>query len=337
MKQILLFLFVLTNICLSWSQPKSPIRTMDIPPVTEIMTIDGVDDEGSWSDPSECNLAGYVLNGPMTAWDGPEDHACTIRVAWNQLYLYLFVKITDDIKHNWNGTDGNNWEFDNINVLVQLDTNTMITSYDSTTGVFRYCRGNYDWLLLEDRSDIEEITSYSTDTEDGWLVEAAIPWICALPEGSSPGDIMNYLPVIGFDIWSTDSDNSDGDITLGNMESMFVWDDDDQGEPKDDMAWPYLWNNTSVLGYANLIGEPAAHEELNEKDNQISILYPNPAGDILYLSNSDNYSQLKIYSIEGIQVLNKLTGASIVDISMLDPGMYIAVIDKTNTIKFIKE
>lgn len=310
---------------------------MDIPPVTEIMIIDGADNEASWSDPVECELAGYVINTVITAWDGPDDHSCKFRAAWSHSYLYLYLEITDDIEHTWNGTDGNNWEFDNVLVSFQLDTNTVMTSYNTTSVQVRYCRGETGWLAYHGRAEAEEFEVYSTNTENGWLLETAIPWTCALAEEDAPENIIKYLPVIGFDIWSTDSDNSDGNITMGNMESMFVWDNDDQGEPRDDMEWPYLFNNTAVFGYVNLIGIPVSTEKLTKEGIRSSIIYPNPAGDILHLSNYKDFFQIKIYSMEGILVLNEKLSDLSVDISELNCGMYIAVIDNIETCRFIKK
>jgi hypothetical protein len=67
-------------------------------------------------------------------------------------------------------------------------------------------------------------------------------------------------------------------------------------------------------------------------------MYPNPVGDRLYITGSNNYS-LRIFNQEG-QLLMTVKNSSEIDVSSLSPGLYIIEIDsesvKTRQ-KFIKQ
>jgi hypothetical protein len=266
--------------------------------------------------------------------DGEEDFSCTFQFAWSYTHFFVFVEVTDDIEHSWNGTSSNSWEFDNIEFFFQLDTNTRNTTYSENTIQIRFNRGTAGWAF-PGRAEPSDYLTYWTNTEAGWLLEAGIPYTAALPEGTITEDMEGYLPLIGFDLSVFDSDNSNGIDSIGNTELQLVWDDDDL-DPGTDVIDELLFNNTALFGYASLVGIPVSVNELSENDMKNVSIFPNPAGDRLYLSNDNSFSEVKIYSTTGELILSKaLTGSSF-EISKLSPGIYIAIFDNTESHKIIK-
>ena len=115
-----------------------------------------------------------------------------------------------------------------------------------------------------------------------------------------------------------------------------AWDEDGVEGDTADGTEDNAWNNTSVFGYLNMVGSEFPYA-LNANDKFSKIIYPNPANNLLYLSEFANYSRVTIYSFDGNLITKQAITNSTVDISTLKPGLYIAVFDNINTFKFIKE
>jgi len=119
----------------------------------------------------------------------------------------------------------------------------------------------------------------------------------------------------------------------------------------------FLFGNASMpvlqAAYATITGTPAdgsvyrfvplfpASIESNVSQNLISV-YPNPAADILNISNLTGITEIQIHDYTGSQVLYQKinTEQNTIDISHLAAGLYFIIVnDNTNTVgtKFIKE
>jgi hypothetical protein len=313
------------------AQPTQPVRQADIPYITQNPAINGLKNESFWSAVQSTELFEYDYHGN---WSGPEDFSCSFSFAWSYSYFYVFVEITDDIEHNWNGTDGNNWEFDHLDFFFQLDTCTVPISYSDNTIQIRFCRGDAGWSALPGRASPDEYLSFGTNTETGWVLEAAIPWTCVLPDNTIPEDFEDYLPLIAFDLSAFDSDNTDGIETTGNVESQLVWDMDILPPPADIPESP-LWNNTAIFGYVTLIGYEGL-SVANRSANSVHI-YPNPARDILYLPANRMGSVIHIISADGRLVYQQEIRSASLDISGLKPGIYLGKLNGKDPFKFIKK
>ena len=326
----------------TYSQPIPPVKVEECPAITEVSNIDGLKNESFWSPLQEMEL--YIAND--SDWNNEADFSSTFSFAWGWSYFYIFIEIIDELEHSWNGEDGNPWEFDCIDLFFQLDTQTYPSIYTDNTVQLRFNRGIGSWKSSTLRTGIsgEDFLTWWENTDDGWLLECAVPWTAIMPSGSLPEDIHNYISeddqVIGFDLHSTDSDGTDPEIGARHNGAQFFWDTDWSENLRCDIEICPLeraWNDTRVFGYLKLIGDPVLeiYEPIIENDKPI--LYPIPARDMLHLPNTENYSQLKIYSMEGILVLDHRISCSSIDISTLDPGLYIVVINDHKTFKFIKE
>lgn len=82
---------------------------------------------------------------------------------------------------------------------------------------------------------------------------------------------------------------------------------------------------------------PIIHNPSSTKENLMPTngIYPNPAGDVLNIKNSDRLLSYRIYNSNGKL---ELTGnGTTVNVSNLNPGIYILLTEKGEKMKFIKE
>jgi len=232
-----------------FSQYVAPVRTMYVPYAHETMVMDGVASESSWNNAQETTV--FMTDG----WDNAADLSGYFKLAWDSSFLYLYTSITDDIDHSMPSIY-DSWMFDCIEIYIDLDTNSLTTTYSSSTAELRFNRGT-GGVSSVGRAQQTDFLYYWENTATGWIAELAIPWIAALPIGSSPEDIMTYITEsIGFDLSFLDSDNSDGDIYTGNRDAMTAWDRDYPDDPSDRTEFN-AWNNTNLFGIVTLISDTA--------------------------------------------------------------------------------
>jgi len=319
-KQLLNLCFVAVALAMyvaTYATPVAPVRTMEIPAATDANgaaapAMDGV------AEPVYGEVQSTEIFNP-TGWDGESDFTAVFQVCYDPTYLYLFANITDDVDHSYEWNVGNSWEFDNLEVFLMLDTNTVTTSYGPTTVQLRVCR-NLDSVETAGRAPRADYVYYMEGAAaGGWLTEVAIPWTAVLADGAVPEDMMDYINTgisIGFDFAGADSDNSDGDAAVGNRDVQSAWDSDDPSDA-DDRTEDLAWNNTSVFGYVTL----ATYDALGTVTENTMAAYPNPATDEITFDVEGNVS-IEIYSITGSLVM--VANTATVDISSLNSGMYIA-------------
>lgn len=321
-----------------FSQPVPPVRVAECYSICEVPVIDGIDNEGHWSEDQELTI--FSLSAPED-WSGEADFIITFKMAWGYLYFYTFVRVNDDIEHSWNGIDGNPWEFDNIEWFFQLDTQTVPTTYSDNTVQIRFNRGEAGFQSSTFREGIteEDFLWHSENTAEGWVLECAIPWTNVMPNGSRQEDIYDWIEnrtVIGFDLSGADSDGTDPMVGARANGTQTAWDEDgDEGDTADGTE-DNAWNNTSVFGFLELVLQCTG--STNKLDTDIkSKCFPNPVATKLNFSEPFNYTSIKIYSSSGKLILDQELTNSSIDVSSLIPGLYIAVFDNTDTFKFIKE
>jgi hypothetical protein len=306
----------------AFATPAAPVKTADVPAITSVPVIDGLASETFWSPDQELTRFSEAEND----WDGDADLSATFKFAWGWSYFYVFVNITDEVEHNWNGADGNSYEFDNIELFFQLDTNTVTTAYSDNTIQMRFNRGDAGWQSSTFRTDqtVDNYISYWENTAGGWVLEAAVPWTNILPSGALPEELDDYLPLIGFDLSIADSDGTDPLVGARSTGSQMAWDED--GEEGDITGGEEdgAWNNTSVFGYVTLVGDPVESTGTPVAEAGINV-YPNPALNTVTFSGIESGS-IAIYSITGslVMEINDVTANTTVDISALSSGVYVA-------------
>lgn len=313
-----------------FAAPRPPVRTMEIPKACFPPTLDGIA-EFFYSE-----IQTTSIYNP-TGYDGDEDYSAQFRICWDASYLYILAEITDDIEHCYQPGIGNPWEFDNIEVFLQLDTNTVTTSYSATTIQLRFTRG-LDSVELAGRAAPSEYGIYTASSPtEGWVAELAIPWTAVLPVGAKPEDMEEYLnTVIGFDFAGADSDNTDGDPDVGNRDVQSSWDEDEPFEPNDHGIDPY-WNNTSIFGYITLVASDCSLDLKAPSEEILVKPFPNPATDFIILTNITKVSTLTIYNMTGkVVMVCRYHPDQELDISDLSNGLYTINVNGSQSIKFCK-
>lgn len=304
----------------AFSQPVAPVRVIDCPAITEVPVMDGLMDEADWS-PEQDMTRFSEADGD---WDGEADFTTVFHVMWGWSYFYTFVKLTDEVEHNWNGSDGNPWEFDNVEWFFQLDTQTAPTTYTDNTIQMRFNRGEPDWQSSTFRADqsAENYMWYWENTADGWAVECAIPWTNVMPDGSLPEDIHDWIEsggTIGFDLSCADSDGDDPLVGARGTGTQTAWDEDGVEGDIADGTEDNAWNTTSVFGYLTMVGDPINSTQTVAAEGTFNV-YPNPATNTINIVGAEH---VEIYTITGVLVMT-LDNVSSADISDLASGVYVA-------------
>jgi len=311
-----------------------PVNITNIPLRTAQITIDGYDNDMCWSVAEDMAIFNYMN------WEGEYDLDAWFRTCWDSTYLYVYANITDDVNRSWDWDLNSPSNYDNLEVYLDLDTFCTDVGYRSNSTIsLRFCRG-VDEVQDTGRAGQEDFlyASRNLSQGNGWVLEVAIPWTCALATGSDPEDIIEYLPVIGFDMILTDLDTYV--VSERSQLSQAAWDRDYSDIPED-IIEDNAWYNTRLFGIADLLSTGVGIEPPIVED--VILLYPNPAGQIINLEKLIDVSQLEILTING-QVLwsVKDPGEKIsIDISALQSGIYLMRVYRTDStvwnIKFAVE
>ena len=187
------------------------------------ITIDGLLDEWDLSDPIYINEESQVIRDAQ-AWEGPSDVSCTVYVMWDEENLYLGVDVKEDTPYGaieMLPLDGE----DNFQLYLSTDpaSDPERTEYATNDFLVYLLIDNLYWDTAIDRSMVpkdarqrfvsngmnggqnvlEGYTVASTQTADGFIYEAFIPWACFSNE-----NIPVYVPAVGdrisFDFAITD-------------------------------------------------------------------------------------------------------------------------------------
>jgi hypothetical protein len=325
------------------SQPVQPVCKLDVMYTAGQMFIDGYPDEISYC----AEQSTYIFN--PTGYDNIDsDFKAVLKLTMDQNYLYLWADIEDDIEEDYQWGLANPELFDNVEVFIQLDTCTVPDTYNSRTIQLRFCRG-LDSVQEPGRARRNEYVYYCQNTQFGWVLETAIPWTSVLTEGDNPILEEHYFgPYIGFDVIVNDSDNSDGDSLTGNHDTQSAWDSDlpdDANDRTEDGAWKY----PSVFGRIRFMttcksysGHGLSPEctELDENTGSADVLItPNPASETICISGLKSSSKIIIINSLGIKVsiIERASSEKPITISALKSGLYTAVINGRETIRFVKE
>jgi len=305
----------------AFSTPVDPVRVADVPHAGT-MTMDGDDAEADYTD-----LMNTTVFNPTGSTGADADFQSDIKLSWDADYLYLYAVQNDDVEEDYTWTLSSPWMFDNVEVFLQLDTNTVTTSYDTHTIQLRICRG-LDSVETAGRAARTDYIYFVDNTATGWVTETAIPWTAVLATADDPSLILDYVDMeIGFDFSGADSDDTDGDLTVGNRDCQTGWDADEPDTPED-RTEDNAWNNTSVFG--RIVLQPVAL--LTPSLDQIN-LYPNPTTGVL---NLDVNGMVDVYNVAGTLVKSVESVNYSINVSDLNEGIYF-IRTENGMAKFIKK
>jgi len=181
--------------------------------------------DGTWDEWDAPQLAANLWIYNKSAWDGPEDLDLAYRVAWDNTYLYVAVKVTDD-KYVQNATGADLYKGDSLEILLDTDLlgdfySTNLSADDYQLGISGGKGGEglyalngpseaYLWFpvgVAGSRSQVKIALSRGVtgETKPAYRGEFAIPWSMF---GISPYNGMR----LGFGVSASDNDNASSNV-----------------------------------------------------------------------------------------------------------------------------
>jgi len=152
------------------------------------------------------------LHSGQTTWDGPDDSSGKFYVLWDDEYIYMAVIMKDDVLSQ-NKTDGSIWNADAVEVFFST-TNAVPDCSEHYQYGFDFKEHTWNWCNMDGagQSAIDYLQVASTETDDGYICEAAIEYGQMLSLDFSVGNNIGFHPV--FD---------DTDIPNGDRELQMTW------------------------------------------------------------------------------------------------------------------
>lgn len=217
------------------------LPTLDIARVEEPPTIDG-----DLSDMETLTAHEFSYTDLWSGEaEGPEDTGGRFYVAYDEENLYLGVRVTDQtVVCNIQPDDiRGHWRSDAVEITIDPTAESANTSTTFKTGIFPCttegftARGERDadanQGLIEETAPGMEVTSQRT--EDGYVLEVAIPWT-AMPGQPSTGD------TIGLNVLVYDGDEADARPGANIGESRAGW----ASVIGAQQATPYVWPTVTL-------------------------------------------------------------------------------------------
>lgn len=238
-----------------------PVRILNAPGTSKNIIIDGLTDDsyGTWQDLKIVKRAGM----PVVNYEQGDDidFNAHFKVCYDYSYLYILCDITDDVEESvpYGGT--NLWTWDNAEIYIDIDTNSIIKEYDNNSTLqVRVNRGDYGGLSFHNRNINDDQAKYfEINRVDGWTFEVAVPWEIAMDTSLTSDELKTILQkklkdVIGFDLQVVDADGdgsgAEGGRNINGGAQMF-WDLDTPIGNEDN-----AWNDRSVFGHMKLTPVP---------------------------------------------------------------------------------
>lgn len=194
--------------------------------------------------------------------------------------------------------------------------------------------GNSD--LIANRTAVGQWEKFDVINAGNGLValraNANIKYVCA-ENGGGSNLIANRTAIGPWEqfIWIY---NSDGTISLRAIANARLVCAENAG------SQPLIANRTSIgpwekfnytiHGYFAKTSQP---EGLAEAEIGI---YPNPAGDHVYVTGASMDAQIEVYDLRGLRLM-QLKGVNEIDISSLASGTYLLRVDQNRTLRFVKQ
>ena len=156
-------------------------------------------------------------------WTGAADLEGAYRVGWDNTYLYLAVKVTDDVFAE-NATGTNLFKGDSIDILV--DTNISSDFFTQSLSPDDYQIGisagkgevgkNMEanlWFPDSKAGGLSNVKMAAVPMKDGYRIEAAIPWSDL---GVTPANGMHF----GFAVSISDNDKTGENVQESMVSSV---------------------------------------------------------------------------------------------------------------------
>jgi hypothetical protein len=144
------------------------------------------------------------------SWDSPEDSSGEFYLLWDDVNIYMAVVMKDD-KLSMNKSGGDIWNADAIEVFFA--TTEAVSAHTSTTHYqygFNANNQRWNWCNMDGvgATEPDYLQIASSETADGYICEASIPYGQMLSLDFSAGNTIGFHPV--FD----DTDNGDRELQM---------------------------------------------------------------------------------------------------------------------------
>jgi len=256
--------------------------------------IDGTAD-ALWLNPDSKEI--WAENVILPTVSGPADLSGSLKLLWDNDYVYFYAEVTDDVKQN---DSQNSYEDDAIEIYFDIN-NDKATSYgaNDVQYSFGWNDGTVVGALPSGRS-VAGIVYTAVSTAEGYNVEGRIPWTTLQ---SSP--LVGQL--IGIEFMINDDDNG------GGRDGKLAW-----NATTDD-----AWQNPSLFGTGILSDLlPDVVTSLSyDKRGSINV-YPTTPENYIQVEGMDGSFEYRMLDARGIEVL-KGTSAGTINVSRLSSGMYL--------------
>jgi hypothetical protein len=299
-------------------------KSIDIYKTESAITVDAVDDEALWGTITPLDFP-FTMQATMP---DPSDLSAKLKLAWSDLGLLFFVKVTDDQHNFWSADKPNTYEYDNVEIFfyfgeegkwgpggeagasgthwsqlrVQLNT-------DEDTHVTGNHQGTWSNPPVGSASE-GEMEAAAAISLNGWDAEVIFPW-AMFDMLTPPGHNVKF----GFEVIVADADETTRDYQVALM-----------NDSKVDMAW----NDKTLIGTAVLKIEGYV-SAVNLENSKLRI-YPTVTTDVVRISEA---SDLTLINTIGQVVLSKKQ-VNQIDLSGLNNGVYYLKV-KNETVKIIKK
>jgi len=181
-----------------------------VPKVASSVVFDGRMGDPAWAGAAMVRLDQPGQFAPINAktarWDGPDDLSATMHFLWDYRYLYLGLRVRDDVFCQPE-VDANLWRGDGLQFLVDpcRDSSEKPGKYDygvalTAKGVQAWCYASADAA----RAPSEEVTDFvlkitPTGSRGDMIYELAIPWHRVSPFVPTPGGNLGLAMIINND------------------------------------------------------------------------------------------------------------------------------------------
>jgi hypothetical protein len=166
--------------------------------------------------PGEIEVTPEQVCSGKTKWKTEDDLSGSFRICWDRNYLYITAQVVDD-KHKVTLTGAKLWQSDHIEFDIDVDWDWKAKGeFKGKQYIFGFSPGNFSntgdpmadleaefYVFKPDGiADNAQIDVASRKTEDGYTLEARIPW-----------SLFKIKPtvgmILGIDMHFSDTDDSD--------------------------------------------------------------------------------------------------------------------------------
>lgn len=286
--------------------PILAVQKTDVPPV-----IDGVADD-IWTN-AEKLYANNVLVG--AGGNGSDNCSGSVQLLWDDNKIYALCTVTDDqLVHN----GGDVYEDDNVEFYFDSN-NSKGGSYDSDDVQLSFNYDSKTIATIPSGYNTNGIDFVVLPTSIGYNVEASIPW-----SNIKCKDLKSDM-LIGFEFMINDDDNG------GSRDNKISW----------NATADNAWQSAFSFGTIKIVGEvdPSKRTAIGEELEQLASLYPNPAGDFVFVNGIDGEFNYEILDIAG-KIQTAGTASKRINVALLPKGLYIVRIKDgilTRNLRLIKE